>query len=92
MFYQVRCFWGKEQKPVGIASSPSAKLSLDNYELNNAFSCKHFVERPWCKAQRIFPIFSGQQLDQKNYPCIFNKINTKKCFLVFKGKAVMPLH
>ena len=54
MFYQVRCFCGKEQKPVGIASSPSAKLSLDNYEPNNAFSCKHFVERPWCKAQRIF--------------------------------------
>ena len=53
---------------------------------------KQYAARCCADHKRILPILGGQQFDEKDYPLILNKINTKKCFLVFKGKAVMPLH
>ena len=49
---------------------------------------KQYAARCCADHKRILPILGGQQFDEKDYPLILNKINTKKCFLVFKGKAV----
>ena len=49
---------------------------------------KQCVARCCADHKRILPILGGQQFGQKDYPLLFNEINTKKCFLVFKGKSV----